>query len=133
MSPGDVVLIYNSGRIRFAGEIAAKVRNRDLARYFWREDDAGSTWELLHFPLNEERTDVLIENLKPLFGYQVQYHPWGLLINETELAAAGGCCSSSALQIGFTSISPALNPEPKHGLVQPQPARNVDKRVIQKF
>jgi len=29
MTPGDVVLIYNRGRIRFAGEIAAKVRNRD--------------------------------------------------------------------------------------------------------
>jgi hypothetical protein len=25
MTPGDVVLIYNKGRIRFAGEIAAKV------------------------------------------------------------------------------------------------------------
>lgn len=36
MAPGDVVLIYNSGRIRFAGEIAAKVRNVELARYFWR-------------------------------------------------------------------------------------------------
>jgi hypothetical protein len=32
MKPGDVVLIYNDGRIRFAGEIAAKVRNRELAR-----------------------------------------------------------------------------------------------------
>lgn len=27
LTPGDVVLICNSGRIRFAGEIAAKVRN----------------------------------------------------------------------------------------------------------
>jgi len=31
MAPGDVVLIYNNGRIRFAGEIAAKARNRELA------------------------------------------------------------------------------------------------------
>ena len=30
MMPGDVVLIYNNGRIRFAGEIAAKVRNAEL-------------------------------------------------------------------------------------------------------
>src|ERR1700676_3009774 len=43
MAPGDVVLIYNRGRIRFAGEIAAKVRNKELARYFWNENDAGST------------------------------------------------------------------------------------------
>ncbi len=66
MTPGDVVLIYNSGRIRFAGEIAAKVRNKELARYFWNENDAGSTWELMYFIVNEERTDVPIEKLNPL-------------------------------------------------------------------
>jgi hypothetical protein len=83
MSPGDVVLIYNRGRIRFAGEIAAKVRNKDLARYFWREDDAGSTWELMYFIVNEERTDVAIEKLNPLFGYQPSYRPQGFsMINE---------------------------------------------------
>ena len=68
MSPGDVVLVYNRGRIHFAGEIAAKVRNKDLARYFWREDDAGSTWELMYFIVNEERTDVAIEKLNPFFA-----------------------------------------------------------------
>lgn len=63
MAPGDVVLIYNSGRIRFAGEIGAKVRSRELARYFWREDDAGSTWGLMYL-----RTDVPIEKLNPLLA-----------------------------------------------------------------
>lgn len=83
MSPGDVVLIYNSGRIRFAGEIAAKVRNKDLARYFWRQDDAGSTWELMYFIVNEERTDVPIEKLNPLLGYQLHSRPQGFsMINE---------------------------------------------------
>lgn len=77
MSPGDVVLIYNDGRIRFAGEIAAKVRNKELARYFWREDDAGSTWELMYFIVNEEETDVPIQKLNPLFGYEVHYRPRG--------------------------------------------------------
>lgn len=69
MTPGDVVLIYNNGRIRFAGEIAAKVRNRDLARYFWREDEGGSTWELMYFIVTEEKTDVPLEKLNPLFGW----------------------------------------------------------------
>lgn len=83
MTPGDVVLIYNNGRIRFAGEIAAKVRNRDLARYFWREDEGGSTWELMYFIVNEEKTDVPIEKLNPLFGYQAHYRPQGFsMINE---------------------------------------------------
>jgi len=83
MAPGDVVLIYNSGRIRFAGEIAAKVRNSELARYFWHENETGRTWELMYFIVNEERTDVPIEKLNPLFGYQAHYRPQGFsMINE---------------------------------------------------
>jgi hypothetical protein len=83
MTAGDVVLIYNSGRIRFAGEIAAKVRNKDLARYFWKENEAGSTWELMYFIVNEEKTNVPIEKLNPLFGYQVHYRPQGFsMVNE---------------------------------------------------
>jgi hypothetical protein len=83
MTTGDVVLIYNKGRIRFAGEIAAKVRNKDLARYFWKENDTGSTWELMYFIVNEERTDVPFEKLNPLFGYQPHYRPQGFsMINE---------------------------------------------------
>lgn len=47
MTPGDVVLIYNNGQVRFAGEIAVKDGSREPARYFWREDESGSTWELM--------------------------------------------------------------------------------------
>jgi hypothetical protein len=87
MMPGDVVLIYNNGRIRFAGEIAAKVRNAELARYFWRENDAGGTWELMYFIVNEERTDVPIEKLNPLFGYQANYRPQGFsMINDAAVS-----------------------------------------------
>jgi hypothetical protein len=88
MEPGDVVLVYNHGRIRLAGEIAAKARNRDLARYFWKENEAGSTWELMYFIVNEERTDVPIEKLNPLFGYQSNYRPQGFsMINEAAVSS----------------------------------------------
>jgi hypothetical protein len=87
MARGDVVLIYNKGHIHFAGEIAAKVRNRRLAQYFWKEDDAGSTWELMYFIVNDERTNVPIEKLNPLFGYQSNYRPQGFsMINEAAVA-----------------------------------------------
>jgi hypothetical protein len=66
MQPGDVVLIYSHGRIRFAGEIAAKVRNTELSRYFWREDNTGSTRELMYFIVNEESTDVPMEETEVL-------------------------------------------------------------------
>lgn len=87
MSAGDVVLIYNRGRIRFAGEIAAKVRNHDLARYFWKENETGNTWELMYFIVNEEKTDVPIEKLNPLLGYQSNYRPQGFsMINEAAVS-----------------------------------------------
>jgi hypothetical protein len=76
-------------RIRFAGEIAAKVRNKELARYFWSENDTGGTWELMYFIVNEERTDVPIQKVNPLFGYQPHYRPQGFsMINEEAVAKA---------------------------------------------
>jgi hypothetical protein len=87
MSAGDVVLVYNGGRICFAGEIAAKVRNKDLAHYFWKVDEMGSTWELMYFIVNEERVDVPIEQLNPLFGYRANYRPQGLsMINDAAVS-----------------------------------------------
>jgi hypothetical protein len=87
MAPGDVVLIYNGGLIRFAGEIAAKARNKELARHFWKENEGGSTWELMYFIVNEERTNVPIERLNPLFGYQLHYRPQGFsMINEAAVS-----------------------------------------------
>jgi hypothetical protein len=87
MTPGDVVLIYNNGCIRFAGEIAAKVRNAELSRYFWGENETGGTWELIYFIVNEEIIDVSIDKLNPLFGYQTHYHPQGFsMINEAAVS-----------------------------------------------
>jgi len=87
MRAGDVVLIYNRGFIRFAGEVAARVRNRELARYFWREDDTGATWELMYLIVNEETTNVPIEKLNPLFGYQSNYRPQGFsMVNEAAVS-----------------------------------------------
>lgn len=77
MDPGDVVLIYNSGRIRFAGEVAAKARSKDLAKYFWKETADRETWELMYFIVNEERVDVPLTKLNPFFGYKENYAPRG--------------------------------------------------------
>ena len=50
---------------------------------FRREDDTGSTWELMYFIVTEERTDVPTEKLNPLFGYQAHYRSQGFsMINE---------------------------------------------------
>jgi hypothetical protein len=77
MDPGDVVLIYNSGYIQFAGEVAAKVRSKDLARHFWQTTDNDKTWELMYFVVNEERVKVPLSKLNPLFDYKESYTPRG--------------------------------------------------------
>jgi hypothetical protein len=87
MAPGDTVLIYNRGNIRFIGEIAAKVRSTDLARYFWRETSAGATWELMYFIVNEERVNVPLAKVNPLFGYQENYAPRGFTMINNEAVA----------------------------------------------
>src|SRR3989344_332558 len=80
MDAGDIVLIYNKGYIKFIGEVAAKVRNQELSRYFWRENETGSTWELMYFIVNEEEVNVPIEKLNPFFGYQLHFRPQGFLM-----------------------------------------------------
>ncbi len=83
MKPGDILLIYNRGFIRFVGEVAAKVRSRELARYFWRETGEGQTWELMYFIVNEERVNVPLKKVNSLFGYQEHYRPQGFsMIND---------------------------------------------------
>jgi hypothetical protein len=83
MRPGDIVLIYNKGYIKFAGEIAAKVRSKELARYFWRETEVGDTWELIYFIVNDEKVNVPFLQINPLFGYKDNFLPRGFtMINE---------------------------------------------------
>ncbi len=83
MKTGDILLIYNRGCIRVVGEVAAKVRSRDLARYFWKETTGGDTWELMYFIVNEEKVNVPLQDLNPLLGYEEYYRPRGLsMINE---------------------------------------------------
>jgi hypothetical protein len=83
MSVGDVVLIYNNGYIHFAGEVGAKVRSKELAKYFWQETNIGQTWELIYFIVNEEKVSVPLNKLNPLFGYKENYSPQGFtMVNE---------------------------------------------------
>jgi len=83
MDVGDIVLIYNKGFIKFIGEVAAKVRNRELARYFWRETEERKTWELMYFIVNDEKINVPIEEINKLFGFKERYIPRGFnMVNE---------------------------------------------------
>ncbi|MEX1997827.1 MAG: hypothetical protein WEA04_04105 [Candidatus Andersenbacteria bacterium] len=84
MAPGDAVLIYNKGYVRAIGEIAATVHSKELARHFWRETAEGETWELIYFIVNEQRVNVPLSKINPLFGYKGNYSPQGLTMVDSK-------------------------------------------------
>ncbi len=79
MEEGDYVLVYRKGKIILAAEVAMKVRNPALAKYFWQEDEDGKTWELVYFMINDVAFDLEIGKLNKYLGYQENYHPQGFM------------------------------------------------------
>ncbi len=84
MEAGDYVMVYRHGKIILAAEIALKVRNKDLARYFWQEDIDGKTWELIYFMINDVSFDLPIEKLNKYLEYEDNYHPQGFMAIKQE-------------------------------------------------
>ncbi|MBI4948322.1 hypothetical protein HY844_02085 [Candidatus Berkelbacteria bacterium] len=79
MKPGDLVLITNRGRIKYIGEVGAKARSKELAKYFWHENTQGETWELVYFIVNDQSVDLPISAINPLIGYKENFTPQGFL------------------------------------------------------
>lgn len=73
MERGDYVIVYRNKRIIGVAEVAYKIRNPGLARYFWREDEAGKTWELIYFLTNFVETDVEQRKLNEYLGYKPDF------------------------------------------------------------
>lgn len=84
MQPGDLVLIYNKGCIKLVGEVATKVRSKELARYFWKETAEKETWELIYFIVNEHKVNIPMPVLNEKLGYSASYFPRGFSSIDTE-------------------------------------------------
>jgi len=79
MEEGDYVMVYREGKIILAAEIAMKIRNADLAKYFWQEDENGKTWEYMYFMINDASFNVDMVKLNKYLGYSDVYHPQGFM------------------------------------------------------
>ena len=88
MESGDYVLIYRAGKIIFAAEIALKIHNRELAKFFWNVDERGATWEYMYLMVNTEAVSVSLSKLNPLLGYSENYFPRGFMAIDQEKADA---------------------------------------------
>jgi len=84
MESGDYVLIYKSGRVIFAAEVALKTRNPQMAEYLWGKDENGSTWEYMYFLVNTQEANVSMSKLNPYLGYSENYFPRGFMAIEQE-------------------------------------------------
>lgn len=86
MEEGDYVMVYRQGKIILAAEIAMKVRNPNLASYFWQKDRDGKTWEYIYFMINDVSFDLEISKLNKYLNYKENYHPQGFMAVEHEKA-----------------------------------------------
>ncbi len=69
MERGDYVIVYHNKRIIGAAEVAYKVRNPQLAEFFWGKDVDGKTWELVYFLTNFVEVDVEQKKLNDYLNY----------------------------------------------------------------
>lgn len=84
MERGDYVMVYRKGKIILAAEIAMKVRNADLGRYFWQENEDNNTWEYIYFMINEVEFNVPMSKLNKYLSYEENYHPQGFMAIKQE-------------------------------------------------
>lgn len=86
MESGDYVIIYKSGEIIFAAEVAVKVRNPRMAEFLWGKDSDGKTWEYMYFLVNTQKVRVPMPKLNLYLGYAPKYFPRGFMAIEQEKA-----------------------------------------------
>jgi hypothetical protein len=120
METGDYVLIYRSGKIIFAAEVALKTRNSKMAEYLWGKEDNGNTWEYMYFLVNPQETDVTMAKLNPYLGYSENFFPRGFSAIEKaksdDLLGQYGDIFSALLRIGKGKKLEKVNKEPEINL-----------------
>lgn len=77
MAGGDYVVFYQRGKFVLIGEVAHKLKNRELADYLWGSNRKGETWENIYFIINEKEINVPLEKFNQYLGYKRNFTPQG--------------------------------------------------------
>lgn len=77
MYPGDYVIFYQQGKFILIGEVAHKLKNRELANFFWGTNRQGDTWEYIYFIINEKEINVPLSKFNQYLGYKENFTPQG--------------------------------------------------------
>lgn len=84
MYPGDYVVFYQQGKFTLIGEVAYKLRNRELANFFWGTNRQGDTWEYIYFIINEKEINVPLSKFNQYLDYKENFTPQGFGAVESE-------------------------------------------------
>lgn len=83
MQRGDYVVFYQQGKFVLLGEVAFKVKNKELANYLWGSDRKGETWENIYFIINENEINIPLEKFNQYIGYKRNFTPQGFTAVES--------------------------------------------------
>jgi len=122
MEPGDYVLVYRSGKIIAAAEVANKVRNPQIAEYFWNKDVSGKTWEYIYFLTNVIEVNVSQSSLNQYLGYSDNYFPRGFMTIDQE--------KTNKLLQGYGDLLSLLQKLEKGEKLE---QIEIDRKVVQEF
>ncbi len=84
MDKGDYVIFYQQGKFILIGEVALKLHNQELAKYFWGTDKNRETWEYTYFIINERKINIPLERFNQYLKYKRNYTPQGFTSIDTE-------------------------------------------------
>jgi len=79
MNLGDYILFTQKGKIVLIGEVAWKLTSGDLAKYFWKTNPSGDTWENVYFIINERELDIPAQDLWGHLDYEPHFRLQGLM------------------------------------------------------
>jgi len=73
----DRILIYRKGNYEYIATIIHKTHNPELAKFLWRVDASGQTWEYMYFLDNLRELSVPVSDFNEVVGYSPNYVPQG--------------------------------------------------------
>lgn len=84
MEPGDYVIFYQQGNFILIGEVAYKLKSKEVANFLWGKNKAGETWENIYFIINDKEIKVPLEKFNQYLGYRQNFRPQGFAAIENE-------------------------------------------------
>jgi len=84
MDQGDYVVFYQQGNLILIGEVAYKLKSKELAFFLWGGNKQGETWENIYFIINEKEIKVPVEIFNQYLAYRSNFTPQGFGAVESE-------------------------------------------------